>query len=69
MGATAYHRCGVIGRRQPMPTGETLRKSHVGWLFAYAINRILVGDDPTSGTTNTKNDIEMKRQVDRRNLP
>jgi hypothetical protein len=58
----------VIGWRQSKTTGETLREKVFVRQFAYASNRILVGTDPEFDTTNTENDLEMKKEVEERKL-
>jgi hypothetical protein len=58
----------VIGWRQLKTTGETLREKVFVRQFAYASNRILVGTDPEFDTTNTENDLEMKKEVEERKL-
>jgi hypothetical protein len=58
----------VIGWRQSKTTGETLREKVVVRLFTRAINGILAGTDPELNTTNTENDLEMKNEVEERNL-
>ena len=56
----------AIGWRQSKPTGETLCDKVIVRQFARPNNRILVGDNPVSDTTNTENDSEMKKEVEKR---
>ena len=58
----------VIGWRQSKTTGETLREKVVVRQFARANNGILAGTDPEMDTTNTENDLEMKKEAEERKL-
>ena len=58
-----------IGWRQSKTTGETLRKKVIVWLFTWANNGILAGDDPALDTTNTESNSEIKKQVEERTFP
>jgi len=58
----------VIGWRQSKTTGETLRKKVVVRQFAQANNGILAGAVPLLDTTNTDNDLEMKKEADETKL-
>jgi len=58
----------VIGWRQSITTGETLRKKVVVRQFALANNRILEGNNPVSDTMITKNDSEMKKEAEEMKL-
>jgi len=58
----------VIGWRQSKTTGETLREKVIVRQFARANNGILAGTDPELDTTNTENDLEMKKEAEERKL-
>jgi hypothetical protein len=58
----------VIGWRQSKTTGETLREKVVVRQFAQANNGILAGADAEMDTTNTDNDLEMKKEAEERKL-
>jgi hypothetical protein len=51
----------VIGWTQPTTTGETLDQKVVVRHVAWPDNGLLVGDDVALETTNTENDLEIKR--------
>jgi len=53
----------VISWRQSKTTGKTLREKLIVRQFARANNGILAGTDPELDTTNTENDLEMKKEV------
>jgi hypothetical protein len=53
---------------QPKTTGETLRKKVIVRKFAWANNGILAGTDVELDTTNTENDLEMKKEAEERKL-
>jgi len=58
----------VIGWRQSITTGETLRKKVVVRQFARANNGILAGTDRALDTPHTENDSEMKKEAEERKL-
>jgi len=58
----------VISWRQSKTTGETLREKVVTRQFARANNGIFAGTEPELDTTNTENDLEMKKEVEERKL-
>jgi len=54
----------VIGWRQSISTGETLREQIVVRQFTPAKNGSLAADDPILDSTSTDNDTKMKREVE-----
>ena len=58
----------VIGWKQWNTTGKTLCQQVIVRQYASANNRILTADDPALHTTNTKNILELKREVEDRKL-
>jgi len=58
----------VIGWRQSKTTSKTLCEKVVVWQFARANNGILAGDDPALNTTNTDNDLQIKKEAEDRIL-
>jgi hypothetical protein len=54
----------VIGWRQSITTGESLRKTVVVRNFARANNRILADTDPELDNANTENNSEKKKDVE-----
>jgi hypothetical protein len=58
----------VIGCRQSITIADALCESVVIRQLACSINGILAGTDPESDTTNTDNDLEMKKEVEERIL-
>jgi len=54
----------VIGWRQSKTTGETVRENFFVRQFARANNGILAGTDSELDTTNTENDLEMKKETE-----
>jgi len=58
----------VIRWRQAKTTGETLREKVVVWLFAWASNGLLAGDNPVLHTSSTENTLEMKREAEEKKL-
>jgi hypothetical protein len=54
----------VVGWRQSKTTGETLCEKVILRQFARANNGILAGTDPELDTTNTENDLEMKKEAE-----
>jgi hypothetical protein len=52
----------VIGWRQSKTTGETLGEKVDVRLFSRANKLTLAGTDPALDTTNTENDLEIKKQ-------
>jgi hypothetical protein len=59
----------VIGWRQFNTTGETLRRNVVVRQCARANNRLLAGDYAVLDSTDTKNDLKMKRNTEQMKLP
>jgi len=53
----------LIGWRQSITTGETLRKKVVVRQFAGGNTWILAGGDPASDTTNTENNLGIKKKA------
>jgi hypothetical protein len=58
----------VIAWTQSKTTGDTLREKVVIRLFARANNGILAGNNLYSDTTNTENELEMKKEAEDRKL-
>jgi len=58
----------VIGWRQSKTTGETLWEKVVLKQFAQGNNGILAGDYTALDTTETENDLELKKEVEERKL-
>ena len=58
----------VIGSRWSKTTGETLREKVVVRQYARADNRILGGDDHVLDRSETNNDLELKREAEKRKL-
>jgi hypothetical protein len=56
----------VAGWRQSKTTGDTLHENEIVRQFARANNGILAGTDPELDTTNTENNLEMKKEVEER---
>ena len=54
----------VIGCRQSITTGNTLREKVGVRQFARANSGILAGADPDLDTRNTDNDLEMKKEAE-----
>jgi len=52
----------VLGWRQSKSTGDTVRKEVVVRQFAVGNNGVLAGEDPALDTTNTNNNLDMKRE-------
>jgi len=59
----------VIGWRQSITTGKTLREKVFVRQFARANNGIWAGTDPELDILNTENDSEMKKEAEDRKLP
>jgi hypothetical protein len=57
-----------IGWRKSITTGETLHEKVVEWQFAWANNWIFAGFDYELDTSNTDNDLEMKKDAEERKL-
>jgi len=58
----------VIRWRQSKTTGETLHERVIVSQFPQANNGFLACDDPTLDTTKSENHMEMKRELEERNL-
>jgi len=58
----------VIGWRQSITTGETLREKVVVRQYARANNGILAGDDPVLDRSETDNGLELKREAEETKL-
>jgi hypothetical protein len=58
----------VIGWTQSETTGETLCENVIVRQCARADNGILAGAVPSSNTTNTEDDSEVKKEVEESNL-
>jgi len=58
----------LIGWRQSKTTGETLHKTFIVRQFAGGNNGILATTDTELHTSNTENDLEMKKQAVERKL-
>lgn len=58
----------MIGWRRSKATGETLLEIVIERHFAPQNNWFLGGEDLALGTTNTDNDLEMKREADQQKL-
>jgi len=65
---SSSHRRDVIGWRQSITTGGTLREKVVLRWFAQADNRILAGNDPVLDSNSPDNVMEMKREVEETKL-
>jgi hypothetical protein len=58
----------VVRWRQLKTTGETLGEKVIVRQFGQANHRLLAGDDPVMHSTSLDNDMEMKRQAERKML-
>ena len=58
----------IISWRQSKTASATLQEKYLVRQFARANNGILAGDNTSSDTTDTENDVELKNEVDERNL-
>jgi len=58
----------VIGWRQSKTTGETLREKVVVRQYARANNGILAGNDPVLDSSESDNDLELKRDAEEKKL-
>jgi hypothetical protein len=56
----------LTGWRQSITKGKTRRQKVVVRQFAGAKRGLLAGDDPALHTTNTDNDLEMKRVAEQK---
>jgi len=66
--ASLYLELVVIGWRQSITTGETVREKVVVWQFTQVKNGLLAGDNPVFDTSSTDIDMEMKKAAEEMTL-